>query len=408
VSIVSRESEGADSASSSSYGDGDDNSDSSAGTSIFSDDFAPDDDGSHTGNVGIVHTAAKVFTGKTNEIWDSNTLELRASSWSGTNEWLESRRQAREKCEGSDAMFQHEGGGHASHPINPAVVSKQATNATAESRGASEEDARTEEGKSSSESDGDRVSSSMRNDTNVSTDVQPPAAGDASQGATWGGGGGAAAGAAGSEDDHDWECEFCEKGYALESECEEHEGGCAENPALKNQSTPSSRQSSASLRRPRRTESAADDSDGPCETEFGHEGTIRTRRTSLFSPKAQRTKAEVEGEGESEGDVDGKDAHYTCVDRAEVEGEGESEGDGDGKDAHYTCVDSVLSLPDDGTAGNDDDDDEEEAGVEIFAAQVSTLAENLSMMLHSEYGRNDARLICDFLVDQSTGTLHAK
>ena len=538
VSIVPRESEGADSASSSSYGDGDDNSDSSAGTSIFSDDFASDDDGSHTGNVGIVHAAAKVFTGKTNEIWDPNTLELRAlrtspswsgtdewlesrrqvpekpswsgtdewlesrrqvpekPSWSGTDEWLESRRQAREKCEGSDAMFQHEGG-RTSHPINPAVVSKQATNATAEKRGVSEEDARTEEDKSSSESDGDGFFSSMRNDTNVSTDVHPPSAGDASQGATWGGGGGAAAGAAGSEDDHDWECEFCEKVYALESECEEHEVGCAENPAWKNQHTrtnsnphendpPFSRQSSASLRRPHRTpsppppppppppphpstplsskvpdtgvwarmkrfydrtpaaqsmapqtpsateqspfsdgsshigdsspvhytyeegggggggavskavqavegqiqgqqfqpsatESAADDSDGPCETEFGNEGKIRTRRTSLLSPKSQRKKAEVEGEGESEGDVAGEDAHFTRED-------------------------NVLSLPDDGTAGNDDDEEEEEADVEIFAAQVSTLAENLSMMLHSEYGRNDARLICDFLVDQSTGT----
>ena len=29
-----------------------------------------------------------------------------------------------------------------------------------------------------------------------------------------------------SSDDHDWECEFCEKGYATESECEIHEEDC--------------------------------------------------------------------------------------------------------------------------------------------------------------------------------------
>ena len=35
----------------------------------------------------------------------------------------------------------------------------------------------------------------------------------------------------GAEDHHDWECEFCEKSYATESECGKHEVDCAKNSA---------------------------------------------------------------------------------------------------------------------------------------------------------------------------------
>ena len=41
-------------------------------------------------------------------------------------------------------------------------------------------------------------------------------------------------------------------------------------------------------------------------------------------------------------------------------------------------------------------------GLDAGASDIDGLADKLSILLHSEYGRNDARLICDFLVDQST------